>query len=149
MAGLVQSRDGVLQDRINNINALASRVIQSVNAVHSAGVGIDGTGGLNFFSGTDATNVAVNPNLTAKTVAASRMTGTGPYTHADGDSSNAVALAALQNAVSQRSVGLTNVQIKQILLTTTVDNMAPGVDEDSGYGILMALPAVQAAIALP
>ncbi len=110
MAGLVQSRDGVLQDRINNINALAGRVIQSVNAVHSAGVGIDGTGGLNFFSGTDATNMAVNPNLTAKTVAAARMTGTGPYTHADGDSSNAVALAALQNALSQRSAGLTNGQ---------------------------------------
>lgn len=110
MAGLVQSRDGILQDRINNINALASRVIQSVNAVHSAGVGIDGTGGVNFFSGTDATNMAVNPNLTAKTVAAARMTGTGPYTHADGDSSNAVALAALQNALSQRSAGLTNGQ---------------------------------------
>jgi flagellar hook-associated protein 1 FlgK len=110
LAGLIQSRDGVLQDRINNINALAGRVIQSVNAVHSAGVGIDGTGGQNFFSGTDATNMALNSSLTAKTVAAARMTGTGPYTHADGDSSNAIALAALQNAVSQRSAGLTNGQ---------------------------------------
>ena len=110
MAGLVHSRDVILQDRIDNINALAARVIHSVNAVHSAGVGIDGTSGLNFFSGTDATNMAVNANLTAKTVAAAQMTGTGPYTHADGDSSNAVAIAALQNALSQRSAGLTNGQ---------------------------------------
>jgi flagellar hook-associated protein 1 FlgK len=110
MAGLIQSRDVILQDRINNVNALAGRLIQSVNALHSAGVGLDGTGGLNFFSGTDATNMAVNASLTAKNVAAARMMGTGPYTHADGDSSNAVALAALQNTLSQPSTGLTNGQ---------------------------------------
>ncbi len=116
LAGLIFMRDGVpagaapnpattegIQGRINAINALATRLIQSVNAVHSAGVGIDGTGGLNFFSGTDATNIAVDPTLTADHVAAARMTGA---THAAGDSSNAVAIAQLQNAVSQRATGL-------------------------------------------
>jgi flagellar hook-associated protein 1 len=110
MAGLVQSRDGILQDRIDNINALAGRIIQSVNAIHSAGVGVDGTGGLNFFTGTDATNIAVNSALTPQNVAAARMTGSGPYSHADGDASNAIALAALQNSVTQRSAGLDNGQ---------------------------------------
>ncbi len=44
---------------------------------------------------------------------------------------------------------LTSAQIKQILLNTALDNMAPGADRDGGFGILMALPAVQAAQALP
>jgi flagellar hook-associated protein 1 len=135
MAGLIQSRDVVLQDRIDNINALASRVIQSVNAVHSAGVGIDGTGGLNFFTGTDATNMAVNPNLTAKTVAAARMTGTGPYTHADGDSSNAVALAALQNALSQRSTGLASGQTVGSATLIGVDVSSAAVNKTFSFNV--------------
>ena len=50
LAGLVTSRDSIVQGRIDAINALASRVISSVNAIHASGVGLDGTGGLNFFS---------------------------------------------------------------------------------------------------
>jgi flagellar hook-associated protein 1 FlgK len=96
--------DGI-QGRINAINALASRIIQQVNAVHSAGVGIDGTGGLNFFIGHDATDMAVDPTLTAGHIAAARSSGTSSPSHATGDSSNAVAIAQLQNAVSQSSLG--------------------------------------------
>jgi flagellar hook-associated protein 1 len=124
LAGLIFMRDGVpagsppnpmttegIQGRINALNDLASRLIQSVNAVHAAGVGIDGTSGLNFFSGKDATDIAVDPSLTADHIAAARMTGTGSqYSHAAGDSSNAIALAQIQNALSQRSTGLTNGQ---------------------------------------
>ena len=95
--------DGI-QGRINAVNALASRLIQQVNSVHAAGVGIDGTGGLNFFVGTDATDIAVDPTLTAAHIAAARSTGATTPSHATGDSSNAVAIAQLQNAVSQ-SVG--------------------------------------------
>jgi hypothetical protein len=51
--------------------------------------------------------------------------------------------------VKSAKPGLTNTQIRSLLLNTTVDNMAPGADRDSGYGILMALPAVQATLALP
>jgi flagellar hook-associated protein 1 FlgK len=96
--------DGI-QGRINAINALASRLIQQVNSVHAAGVGIDGTGGLNFFIGTDATNIAVDPTLTAAHIAAARSIGTTSPDHATGDSSNAVAIAQLQNSVSQAVVG--------------------------------------------
>jgi flagellar hook-associated protein 1 FlgK len=116
--GLEFMRDGVppgsppdpntnegIQGRINAINAMASRLIQSVNSVHAAGVGIDGTGGLNFFTGTDATNIAVDPTLTPDHIAAARSTGTTTAAHASGDSSNAVALAQLQNAVSQSLSG--------------------------------------------
>ena len=101
LAGLMHSRDVDIKDRIDTINALASRIIQSVNGVHSAGVGMDGSSGLNFFSGTDATTMAVNPTLTANQVAAARPTGTTPA-FAVGDSSNAVAMGRLQNVVTQQ-----------------------------------------------
>src|ERR1051326_685781 len=112
LAGLEFMRDGVMpgsppdpnttagiQGRINAINALASRMMQQVNSVHSAGVGLDGTGGLNFFTGSDATDIAVDPTLTANHIAAAQSTGTLSPAHAAGDSSNAVALAQLQNSV--------------------------------------------------
>jgi flagellar hook-associated protein 1 FlgK len=106
IAGLVQARDTIIQGRIDNINAIASRLMQSVNAVHAAGVGLDGTGGLNFFSGTNATDIGVNPNLTANQVAAGRQTASGTpptYTHSVGDSSNAIAIAQLQTSLAQTS----------------------------------------------
>jgi flagellar hook-associated protein 1 FlgK len=100
LAGLMHSRDVDIQGRIDSINVLASRIIQSVNAVHSAGVGIDGTAGRNFFSGTNAVDMSIDPTLTTSGIAAARPTGTTPA-YAAGDSSNAVALAQVQNAVTQ------------------------------------------------
>src|SRR5207302_8229654 len=91
-------------------NTLAGRVIESVNSVHAAGVGLDGVSGRPFFSGTNAATMAVSSQLTApggtSLVAAARMQPATPpatgYTWATGDSSNAVALAQIQAAVAQR-----------------------------------------------
>jgi flagellar hook-associated protein 1 len=131
LAGLEFMRDGVMpgsppdpnttagiQGRINAINALASRMIQQVNSVHSAGVGLDGTGGLNFFTGKDATDIAVDPTLTAEHIAAAQSTGTSSPAHAAGDSTNAVALAQLQNSVSQLVPG--GLHVGQSLGSATV-----------------------------
>jgi flagellar hook-associated protein 1 FlgK len=110
MKGLIESRDELLQGRLDNVNALGQRIIEQVNSVHAAGVGIDGVGGLKFFTGTNARDMAVDPTLTANSVAAARMVsnGAGGYTYAVGDSSNAVALAQLQSTLAQRgSTGLT------------------------------------------
>src|SRR5579859_7524674 len=52
LQGLIDSRDTLLQERIQGVNDLASRVIESVNSVSASGVGLDGIGGWNFFSGT-------------------------------------------------------------------------------------------------
>jgi flagellar hook-associated protein 1 FlgK len=110
MAGLIESRDTILKGRIDEINALATRVIESVNSVHAAGVGLDGVGGLNFFSGTDATDIDVDPTLTQNHVAAARQVespaGSRTYVHAKGDSSNAVALSQLQQKLAQRDSGV-------------------------------------------
>jgi flagellar hook-associated protein 1 FlgK len=111
LQGLIESRDQLLKERIDGVNALASRVIESVNSVSATGVGLDGIGGRNFFSGTNASDIAVDSQLLAAggsdKVAAGRMyadaaSATG-YSSAPGDSSNAVAMAQLSNLVSSRA----------------------------------------------
>jgi flagellar hook-associated protein 1 FlgK len=112
LAGLVTSRDTLVAQSITDLNTLAGRVIDSVNALHRSGVGLDGQSGRAFFTGTDASTIAVNPLLTASggagVLAAARMIPATPpatgFTFASGDSTNALALAQLQNAVAQRNL---------------------------------------------
>jgi flagellar hook-associated protein 1 FlgK len=91
------------------VNATASRIIQSVNALHESGVDLNGHPGVAFFSGTDATNMAVSAALTGAggtdAVAAARTyadtsSGSTVYTFARGDSSNALAIAELANSTA-------------------------------------------------
>lgn len=109
--GLTEARDTDVQNQLNNLNQLAARMIQQVNAVQTAGVGLDGKGGQVFFDGTNALNMTVDPSLTATNgtdhIAAARMyadpTSSTGYSFATGDSSNAVAVADLQNQMGQLS----------------------------------------------
>ena len=109
LQGLTESRDSEVQGQLNQLNQLASRVIQSVNSIHTSGVGLDGKGGQPFFDGTDATTIVVDPVLTSPNgtshVAAARMyvdpNSPSGYSSATGDSSNALALANLQTGVGQ------------------------------------------------
>ena len=128
LQGLIQARDITIQTRIDNVNALASRVIESVNAVHQAGVGLDGVSGRTFFSGTDAATMAVNTALTnsggLSLVAAARMQPATPpatgYTWASGDGSNAIAMAQIQQAVAQRDTAQAGLQAGQTFGPSTV-----------------------------
>jgi flagellar hook-associated protein 1 len=107
--GILEARDQLVQGQIDQLNALAARVIDSVNSLHTSGVGLDGKSGIKFFDGTDAASMSVDAVLTGPNgtdhVAAAQMTfESGTYTFAKGDSSNAVALGELGNAVSQRDL---------------------------------------------
>jgi len=128
LQGLMYSRDTVVQNRIDALNTLAGRVIESVNSVHAAGVGLDGVSGRPFFSGTNAATMAVSAQLTApggtSLVAAARMQPATPpatgYTWATGDSSNAVALAQIAAAVTQRDTSQAGLQPGQTFGPSTV-----------------------------
>jgi flagellar hook-associated protein 1 len=112
--GLLESRDQLVQGQLDRLNTLAGRIIESVNSLHTAGVGLDGQTGVKFFDGTDAATMSVDPELLGadgtQHIAAARMTvtpatppsTTATYDWAQGDSSNAVALGELANAVTQR-----------------------------------------------
>ena len=71
-----------------------------------------------------------------------------PYflAHFFGTSAAAPHAAAIAALVKSAKPSLTNTQIKNILLNTALDNMAPGWDRDGGFGVAMALRAVQAAL---
>ena len=109
LQGIVESRDTIVQARINDLNTLAKRVISSVNSLHASGVGLDGKSGVGFFTGTDAATIGLDAQLTGPNatdhVAAARMyadaASASGYNFARGDSSNAVALGALANSVAQ------------------------------------------------
>jgi flagellar hook-associated protein 1 FlgK len=128
LQGLLQVRDVTIQNRIDNVNTLAARVIESVNAVHQTGVGLDGVSGRAFFTGTDAATIAVNTALTnpggLSLVAAARMQPATPpatgYTWASGDGSNAIAIAQIQQAVAQRDTAQAGLQAGQTFGPSTV-----------------------------
>ena len=63
--GLIEARDTVLQDLRQDINLMAAKLIEGINSVHKPGVSLDGSTGADFFTGTDASNIAVNAALIA------------------------------------------------------------------------------------
>jgi len=109
LQGELDSRDQLLAGEIQSVNTLASRVITTVNAMHASGTDLNGKPGVPFFTGTDATDIAVNATLNGANgtdfVAASRAyanpSGAPPFTSAAGDGSNAIAMADLANSIAQ------------------------------------------------
>jgi flagellar hook-associated protein 1 FlgK len=93
--GLLDQRDTDLPNRIAELNTLVSAVLTDVNTAHAAGFGLDGVTGRDFFIGTNAGDIAVDPLNIAdiNRVAASATAGGVP-----GDGSNASAISDLQYA---------------------------------------------------
>lgn len=82
-----------------DLNTLASNMITTVNQVHASGAGLDGTTNLAFFTGTDATNIAVNTVLTSapQKLAAAAVPAPPATVPPPGDSQNATLLAKIQD----------------------------------------------------
>lgn len=93
LKGLLDQRDVDLTKRIADVNTLVGQVIANVNTAHTAGYGLDGVTGRAFFTGTDASDIGIDPTIAANgnTVAASATAGGIP-----GDGSNASAVSDLQ-----------------------------------------------------
>lgn len=63
MHGTIDTRDTEILTLQSDLHTLATALITEVNAVHATGFGLDGTSGEDFFTGTDASDIAVNQNL--------------------------------------------------------------------------------------
>ena len=61
--GLIDARDTVLESLRADINLMASELITGLNAIHERGLGLDGSTGLKFFTGTNASDIAINSDL--------------------------------------------------------------------------------------
>jgi flagellar hook-associated protein 1 len=92
LQGLITLRDTTIPGYQSQLNTIASALISNTNAQSAAGYDLNGNAGGAFFTGTDATNIAVNPALISNPalIAAS---STGEV----GDSGNALAIADMQN----------------------------------------------------
>jgi subtilisin family serine protease len=86
--------------------------------------------------------VLQKPDLTAADGVSTRTPGFTPFFGTSAAAPHAAAIAAL---VKSANPSLTGAQIKQILINTALDNMAPGADRDGGFGIVMADKATYAA----
>jgi flagellar hook-associated protein 1 FlgK len=69
--GTLEVRDRVLVDQLNGLNTMSAGLISQVNTIHSGGYGLNNATGLNFFNGTDAASITVNPLLDASSIATS------------------------------------------------------------------------------
>lgn len=81
------------------------------------------------------------PDITAADGVSTSLSGFTPFYGTSAAAPHAAAIAAL---VKSFNPALTTTQIRSILTGSALDNMAAGVDRDSGYGIVMALAALQA-----
>ena len=61
--GTISARDGAIATLRSDIRSIATLVISEVNSVHTAGYSLTGTTGANFFTGTDASDIALNATL--------------------------------------------------------------------------------------
>ncbi len=97
----------------------------------------------NFLFGTNGGQTLQKPDLTAADGNSAKTPGFNPFFGTSAAAPHAAGIAAL---VLQAHPGYTPAQVKTALLNATVDNMAAGVDRDSGFGIVMANLAVQYAL---
>jgi hypothetical protein len=102
----------------------------------------------NLLFATNGGTVRQKPDITAADGVATTLppgSGLNPFFGTSAAAPHAGAIAALMKAFKPT---LTPAQVRTALTTTALDIEAAGVDRDSGYGIVMALPALQAAATL-
>ena len=94
LKGWLEVRDVAIEDYKTRLDNVASSIIAEVNNLHGLGFDLNGIAGGAFFTGTSASDIAVDTNIVnnVNLIAAS---GTG----APGDNSNAIAIANLQNSL--------------------------------------------------
>jgi flagellar hook-associated protein 1 FlgK len=98
LGGYLEVRDGLIPDYQDQLNTLASTIMEKVNALHTSGYDSYGDSGASFFTGTSAADMAVSSDILTDPgkIAASSSATTD-------DGSNASAIAKLQNSLVLKS----------------------------------------------
>ena len=142
LKGVLDARDTALPDLIAKLNTFASGLINSVNSIHQAGYGLDNTTGLAFFTGTDASNIAVNSVLAGSPQSIAAATGANQ----PGNPSNALAIANLQQATNMLAgSAASNLVVNEAL---SAGNVAGGISlasslQPGSYSLVAAGPNVE------
>ena len=123
LKGWIEARDASIPGYLSRLDDLAATIISEVNTLHQGGFDLNSNPGEVFFTGTSASQIAVNLNIVndVNLIAASGTPGGVP-----GDNSRAIAIANLQYATTM-SGG-----------TATFDDYYNSVVSDVGNDVLTA-----------
>lgn len=92
LRGLLEVRNTAIPEQLSRLDSLAQALEDGVNAQHTSGYDADGNAGLDFFSGSDASDLTVNSLITGDATPARRIAAAST-TGAPADGSNALELA--------------------------------------------------------
>lgn len=121
LRGDLNARDVIIQTQaIDQLNRVAKTIIDQVNDVHRAGYGLNNSTGQDFFIGTTAADMAVNPAV-ASNLDAIAAAGAPD---APGDGSNALAIHDLQRMAFNIDPGT--------VTQTTIEDFYAGVIANIG-----------------
>ena len=98
LKGLIDTRDDIIPNKYRaDLNALANAMVTAVNNLHTAGYGLDGNTGYNFFdpAKTTAANIELSSDVNDPNHLAAATVSAG----VPGDNTNALAIAKLQDAL--------------------------------------------------
>lgn len=94
LRGVLDARDQALPELIAKLDSFAAGIINGVNTVHRQGYGLEGSTGLDYFTGTGASDIAINSAISGNP----QRIATAGSAGAPGDPSNALAIANLELA---------------------------------------------------
>lgn len=94
LQAMIDMRDTTIPSYETQLNTLAADLISQVNTQHQAGYGLNNATGLNFFNGSGAGDISVNPTIVANPsdIAASSASGQ------PGNNTNALAIFNIENS---------------------------------------------------
>lgn len=121
LRGVLDARDVALPELIGKLDNLATGIMNSVNSLHQTGYGLNGATGIAFFTGTDASDMAINSAISGSP----QSIATAGAASSPGDPSIALAIANLQQATNMLSgLGANNLTVNEAL---SAGNIASGI----------------------
>lgn len=137
-----QNRDVTIGSRITALDTLANNVITAVNSLQTAGYGSNNATGITFFTGTDATSMAVDLRISGNP--ANIATAAGP--NLPGDATIATQIAALQETPPTGSTSTLQDQYGQMISQLGVDSQQAQQSVTTGGLVLQQLNAHQSSV---
>ena len=100
LGGTLQIRDSIVPGYLAKLDEMAGELVSAVNAVQSAGYGLDGSTGNDFFdpAGVTSGTIALDPALIAAKIGAALPTLSDPIPTSSGNNVNALKIAAIKSS---------------------------------------------------
>jgi flagellar hook-associated protein 1 FlgK len=133
IAGKITARDGGLADLQSGLDKLASQMIARFNSIYSSGCDSNGRTGRDFFTGTDASDIAVNSIFFNDPLLLQADGAAG----ANGNNTAAPALETSGYAQTVSNLGSTLSKVGEDLGNSHAVTQMLANERESGHGVLI------------